>query len=163
MCGAGLQPDRPLFAPAALNGHPALRGFPFGVTCAQGAKTKGGKGMSTPRRKLPALRVYCLEDEYSAIKINAAAAGMSASQYLRSVGIGYQVRSIEDQRMATTLVRINADLGRLGGLLKALLTNDERFDDLEGEELQRVTISTIRGINEHQDRLRCIVEGITGK
>lgn len=119
--------------------------------------------MTTPRRKLPAFRVYCLEDEYSTIAINAAAAGMSASRYLRSVGIGYQVRSIEDQRMATTLVKINADLGRLGGLLKALLTNDERFDGLGGEELQRLTISTIRGINEQQERLRRVVEGITGK
>lgn len=65
--------------------------------------------------------------------------------------------------MAATLIRINADLGRLGGLLKALLTNDERFDDLKGEELQQLTINTIRGISEQQERLRRVVEGITGK
>lgn len=128
-----------------------------------GRESKGMKGMSTPRRKLPTFRVYCLEEEYSAIAANAAAAGMSASRYLRSVGIGYRVRSVEDQKMAATLIRINADLGRLGGLLKALLTNDERFDGLAGEELQRLTISTIRGISEQQERLRRVVEGITGK
>lgn len=65
--------------------------------------------------------------------------------------------------MAATLIKINADLGRLGGLLKALLTNDERFDGLEGEELQRLTSNTIRGINAQQERLRLVVEDFTGK
>ena len=72
------------------------------------------------------LRVPVLPDEEEQIKRNAQAAGKSVAAYLRSVGLGYQVRGILDNRRVEELARINGDLGRLGGLLKLWLTNDER-------------------------------------
>jgi len=72
------------------------------------------------------LRVPVLPEEEAAIKQNAEAAGMSVAAYLRNIGIGYQIRGIVDNNEVEKLAKVNGDLGRLGGLLKLWLTNDER-------------------------------------
>jgi hypothetical protein len=79
-----------------------------------------------PRRKHPAIKVYCLPQERAQLQANAAAANHSVSTYLLKVGLGYQVTGVLDHRRVEDLIRINGDLGRLGGLLKLWLTNDER-------------------------------------
>lgn len=84
------------------------------------------------------LRVPVLPDEEGAIKAKAASAGLSVAEYLRCVGMGYHVSGIVDYKYVRELARINGDLGRLGGLLKLWLTNDERTKQF-GE-------STIKGV-----------------
>lgn len=111
---------------------------------------------ATPRRKNLPIKVYCLESERQAIEENARQSGLSVSRFLRVVGIGTPVRSMTDQKAVQALARANADLGRLGGLLKALLTNDERFDGLSGKKLQELTLATLREIQDNQVALRTI-------
>jgi hypothetical protein len=82
------------------------------------------------------------DDEEAEIKHLAAAAGRSVADYLRSVGLGYQVRGILDNKRVEELLRINADLGRLGGLLKLWLTNDPRTEQF-GEATIRALLSKI--------------------
>ena len=72
------------------------------------------------------LRVPVLPDEEASIKQNAEAAGLTVAAFLRNVGIGYQIKGIVDNNEVEKLAKINGDLGRLGGLLKLWLTNDER-------------------------------------
>lgn len=112
---------------------------------------------ATPRRKNLPIKVYCLESERQAIEENARQSGLSVSRFLRVVGIGTPVRSIADQKAVKALARANADLGRLGGLLKALLTNDERLDGLSGKKLQELTYATLKEIHDNQAALRTIV------
>lgn len=78
------------------------------------------------RKNTPPVKVYCLPDERAQLQANARAARKTLSTYLLNVGLGYQVRDVLDGRRVEELLRINADLGRLGGLLKLWLTNDER-------------------------------------
>lgn len=78
------------------------------------------------RKNSPPLKVYCLPDERAEIQAKARDAGLSVSAYLLAVGQGYRIRSITDYERVQELARINGDLGRLGGLLKLWLTNDER-------------------------------------
>jgi Trp operon repressor len=52
----------------------------------------------------------------------------SASSYLRVLGLGYQPKSTLDHQAVLALAKVNADQGRLGGLLKMWLTNEERQD-----------------------------------
>jgi sulfur carrier protein ThiS len=78
------------------------------------------------RKGTPPVKVYCLPDERAQLQANARAARKTVSTYLLNVGLGYQVRSATDGRRVDDLLRINADLGRLGGLLKLWLINDER-------------------------------------
>ncbi|HDR9248626.1 MULTISPECIES: conjugal transfer transcriptional regulator TraJ [Burkholderiaceae] len=78
------------------------------------------------RKGTTPIKVYCLPDERAEIETLAAASGNSASTYLRLVGLGYRVEGIVDAEQVRELVRVNGDLGRLGGLLKLWLTNDAR-------------------------------------
>jgi hypothetical protein len=88
------------------------------------------------------LRVPVHPDEEAKIKRNAAAVGRSVAAYLRNVGLGYEVRGILDNICVEELARINGDLGRLGGLLKLWLTNDDRTAQF-GEATIRALLSKI--------------------
>jgi hypothetical protein len=48
---------------------------------------------------------------------------MTISHYLRVAGMGGSVKSSSDHEEVLELMRVNADLGRLGGLLKLWLSN----------------------------------------
>ncbi|MGJ0637222.1 conjugal transfer transcriptional regulator TraJ [Xenorhabdus bovienii] len=84
------------------------------------------------------LRVPVLPDEEIKIKQNAAAAGLSIAEYLRRLALGYEIYGVIDQHQVLELSRINADLGRLGGLLKLWLTNDERLTHLNEKTISVV-------------------------
>ena len=81
---------------------------------------------STTRKSCTPIKVYCLPEEKALIEAQAKASGKSLSSYLLTVGQGYEVRGIVDYEQVKQLALINGDLGRLGGLLKLWLTNDER-------------------------------------
>ncbi len=72
------------------------------------------------------LRVPVLPSEEHQIKINAANAGLSIAEYLRRVSLGYPLHSVIDKEHIIQLSKINADIGRLGGLLKLWLFQDKR-------------------------------------
>ncbi|WP_322075506.1 conjugal transfer transcriptional regulator TraJ [Burkholderia cenocepacia] len=79
------------------------------------------------RKSSPPIKVYCLPDERAVLQAKADAAGLSLSAYLLRVGMGYQIQGVLDHRRVDDLAKVNGDLGRLGGLLKLWLTNDERL------------------------------------
>lgn len=83
-------------------------------------------GNGPTRKKSPPVKVYCLPDERAQLQANAAAAGMSVSSYILNVTLGYGVRRIQYHRYAADLIRVCGDLGRLAGLFKLWLTNEER-------------------------------------
>lgn len=118
---------------------------------------------TAPRRIEPALRVYCSAAERENIEMNAREAGYSVSRYLRLLGLNGAVRSRIDAQQVKKLARINADQGRLGGLLKALLTNDERLDGRTGAEIQTMTKDTLQEIQHMQQRLMDCILGIENK
>lgn len=84
------------------------------------------------RQRIQRLRVLVLPEEAETIKAYAANCALSVSTYLRRVGLAYQPKSVLDYRAVVELSKVNADQGRLGGLLKMWLSNDERFgvDDI---------------------------------
>jgi hypothetical protein len=81
------------------------------------------------------LRVPVLPEEETAIKENAAACQLSVAAYLRNVGMGYLPQSRLDQKALLDLLHLHGDLGRLGGLLKMWLANDERLGALDIRKL----------------------------
>ncbi|MDR2925487.1 MAG: conjugal transfer transcriptional regulator TraJ [Azoarcus sp.] len=88
------------------------------------------------------LRVPVFPEEREAIERAAKRAGMSVAAYLREVGQGYRIKGIVDAARVRELARINGDLGRLGGLLKLWLTNDERTAEF-GENHIRTLLGMI--------------------
>jgi hypothetical protein len=112
-------------------------------------KTRTRKG-STP------IKVYCLPEERGIIETNAQMAGLSTSSYLLRVGQGYQVKGIMDYEGVRELVRVNGDLGRLGGLLKMWLTNEERLIGIRESTIREL----LEKIDETQTEMRLIMKSI---
>lgn len=53
-------------------------------------------------------------------------AGLSVSEFVRRVCVGNRIISREDQQARRELLKINADLGRVGGLLKLALAEEQK-------------------------------------
>lgn len=69
------------------------------------------------------MKVSVSASERAEIEARATAAGLSVSSYLRAAGLGHPVRSALDHEAVTALAKVNADQGRLGGLLKLWLAS----------------------------------------
>ena len=93
--------------------------------------------IKTPTRKNGRhLRVPVLPNEEIQIKSNATTAGLSIAEYLRRVGLGIQIQSLIDKDYILQLSKFNADLGRLGGLLKLWLIQDKRVAHFDLKTIQ---------------------------
>ncbi len=81
------------------------------------------------RQRIKLIPVPCLPSEKEEIKTRAKACGMSVAAYLRNLGLNHRPKAVLDAKAVMELAKVNGDLGRLGGLLKMLLTNKERLKD----------------------------------
>jgi hypothetical protein len=68
------------------------------------------------------LKVSVTEAERDRIHELAAITRLSVSSYLRTLGLGWEPRSTLDHQAVLALAKVNADQGRLGGLLKLWLS-----------------------------------------
>jgi hypothetical protein len=75
----------------------------------------------TRDRKRP-LKVVVSATERARIEAVAERCRLSVSSYLRTVGLGYEPTSRFDREHFRELVKLHADQGRLGGLLKLWLS-----------------------------------------
>ena len=115
------------------------------------------------RKDLPPFKVYASKEEASLIISLAKTAGMSVSVYLRTVGMGTIPTSKIDMEQAREIVRVGKDLSRLGGLLKALLTNDERFAGTYGLALQRATMGLVEDLSVTNEILKQKIQSLFPK
>ena len=88
------------------------------------------------------VKVMVTPYEKARIAGNAKACGMTMSSYARTLLNGCIPSSQKDLGDMKEIFRLHADLGRLGGLMKMLLTNDERLNDM-GRDMAVVTIDNI--------------------
>lgn len=100
------------------------------------------------------LRVPVLPDEEFQIKANAAQAGLSIAEYLRRVGLGYDIQSSIDKDYILALSKINADQGRLGGLLKHWLSNDKKVVHFD----HKILVALLNKIRGTQDAMLEVVK-----
>lgn len=85
-----------------------------------------------------ALRVWVAPEEKEQIQTNAESCNLSCSAYLRQLGLGYIPASKLDATAMRQLAKVNGDMGRLGGLLKMMLTNQERRTPETAAALERL-------------------------
>jgi hypothetical protein len=71
-----------------------------------------------------ALRAYLNPKDYQTIKAHAAQARLSVSAYVQAVCLGHDVKSVIDHEAILELLRLKADMGRLGNLLKLGLSEN---------------------------------------
>jgi len=105
------------------------------------------------RQRIHHLRVPVLPAENIAIKKNAANCGLSVSTYLRELGLHHKPKTILDYDAALELVKVNADLGRLGGLLKMWLTNNDGWQASAKEQSLSTIHALLQAIQTTQDLL----------
>ena len=82
---------------------------------------QGERAETRPRGKRP-FKVWVTPGERAQIERLAAATGLSASTYLRTLGLTHEPKSLLDAERVGELLKACGDLGRLGGLLKLWLS-----------------------------------------
>ena len=109
--------------------------------------------------------MYCSPEERETIEQQARSTGLSKSSYLLRVGMGYPIRSIVDHHQVEELVKINGDLGRLGGLLKLWLSKEQSVAGIEArtvrETLQKIEVAQEQMLGLMQKVLRPQAEPMT--
>lgn len=68
--------------------------------------------------KKKALRVYLSDEEHRHLAAQSSRTRLSMSTYAKRLILGYEIKSGLDQQAVLELIRLKAELGRLGGLLK---------------------------------------------
>lgn len=111
---------------------------------------------SEKRKRHRILKVRVTETEEAAIKENANMCSLPVSGYLRNLGLSYSPSSTLDADHVLSLAKVNGDQGRLGGLLKMWLTNDERLSP----EFERKIESLLIEIEKSQGELFRVVSGL---
>ena len=108
------------------------------------------------RKDYPPIKVYCFPEEKQTIEQHARSTGLSKSSYLLRVGMGYPIRSIVDHHQVEELVKINGDLGRLGGLLKLWLSNEKTIGGIDA----RTVRETLKKIDQTQDQMLALMQKV---
>jgi hypothetical protein len=107
-------------------------------------------------------RVYVTPEEKQRILAAAHDCRMSMSAYCRTIALGGAPVSKADLEQVDRLLKMVADLNRLGNLMKILLTNEERLQDM-GRDMATTTIDGILvDIRFSTGRLREMVDAIHG-
>jgi hypothetical protein len=86
------------------------------------------------------------------IETRAGATGLSVSAYLRNLGLGFQPHSTLDYEAILTLLKVNADEGRLGGLFKLWLSGQSEWS-AETMEIRCLLVD----IEERQRELKALI------
>jgi hypothetical protein len=74
-------------------------------------------------KRVNPIKVYASLDDCAKLSARALEAGMSLSAYLRTLGLNHRPKSHFDRDAILALVKLHADQGRLGGLLKLWLSS----------------------------------------
>jgi len=82
------------------------------------------------KKRVPGVSIKLNAAEKKTIEEKAAAHSLKPSTYLRNLGLNYPIKVTVDQTAVKDLLKVNADLGRLGGLFKMWL-GDMRTDKQE--------------------------------
>ncbi|WP_428561463.1 MAG: plasmid mobilization protein [Solidesulfovibrio sp. DCME] len=106
--------------------------------------------------KKTVLKTYLTPEEYGKIIESADRTGLSLSTFAKRVCLGLPVPSLENQMARRELLKVNADLGRLGGLFKLCLSEKEGPLVSLHQEVRRV----LREIEARQREVKAAVARI---
>jgi hypothetical protein len=96
-------------------------------------------------------------EEAEAIAAQARAVKMTVGAYVRAVAAGYQPRAFVDRERVHEMLRVNGDLGRLGGLLKLWLSDDAKLNQFDRGQIRQAILAALRRIDENQSTLRSVI------
>ncbi len=112
------------------------------------------------RKTCQRLRVPVYPDEKKIIEENAASACLPVAVFLRNLALGYVIKSKLDNKLIFDLIKVNADLGRLGGLLKLWLTDDEKLATYNKVQLEATIHGALDMILKNQEEMSDLIKSI---
>lgn len=98
------------------------------------------------------MKSYMTESERDRIAALAEQCGLYVSEFIRRVALGQEVNSKTDKESFLDLLKVNADLGRLGGLFKLALTEKVQ-KVISYKEIRRV----LHQIEDRQEEFRRLI------
>ncbi|WP_408004595.1 plasmid mobilization protein [Pseudomonas alliivorans] len=98
--------------------------------------------------------------EEQTTKENAANVSLTVAEYLRRLSLGYEIKSTLDSEYVLQLVKVNADQGRLGGLLKLWLTDDPKLAICGIAWTPGVVRALLKRIEANQDEMLRLVQAL---
>lgn len=101
-------------------------------------------------KRMKTITIKVNQSEYESVFKKAESHGISTSTYLRNLGMNYPIKTIIDEKAAASLLKVNSDLGRLGGLFKMWMNRNS--EDKENFSDQR----TYKNIDELVDEIERI-------
>ncbi len=107
---------------------------------------------SPEKKRKVCMKSYMTESERDRIAALAEQCGLSVSEFMRRVVLGQEVNSKVDKEAFLNLLKVNADLGRLGGLFKLALT-DGVNKIASHKEVRRI----LHQIEDRQEELRQLI------
>ena len=107
-------------------------------------------------------RVYVTPEEKQHIAISARDCRMSMSAFCRNLAFGAMPTSKQDLAQIDNIVKAMADLNRLGNLMKMLLTNTERLQDMGGDMGTATIDGVLVDIRFAVANLRKLIDAIHG-
>lgn len=76
------------------------------------------------------IKSYLTPEERETLQNKAYQTGLSISRFVRNVCLNYQITSLTDHKAVLELMKANADLGRMGGLLKHHLSANPKSPEI---------------------------------
>lgn len=107
---------------------------------------------SPEKKRKVCMKSYMTESERDRIAALAEQCGLSVSEFMHRVVLGQEVNSKMDKEAFLNLLKVNADLGRLGGLFKLALTDGVK-KIASHKEVRRI----LHQIEDRQEELRQLI------
>jgi hypothetical protein len=124
---------------------------------AQGVSRRGRKKNPQPNRTNGNKRVFIrvLASEHAEMVERAAEAGLTVSEFIRRIALGYKTQSRFDYDVIEHLIRIHTDMNRLGNLFKMSLKQDGGGNGTSLSYMERERQrSILQAIEDNQEFLR---------
>ncbi len=118
------------------------------------------KPKSETRQRTEHIMVRVRPDEKTAIEQNAAGHSLKAPEFLRRLGQNVVPKSTLDHQAVRELARVSGDLGRLGGLLKLWLADQDRgikaLQDIDQRNIQALWMDLHSTYERLKDKVKAL-------
>ena len=104
---------------------------------------------SNRRQRTELIQVRVTSSERKELERISTLVAKPVSTYVRTIALGSEIKSKTDERLVLEVARLRGDLGRVGGLLKLWLTNEERFDFESGKNPSSSDVRRVLAQVEH--------------
>ena len=111
------------------------------------------------RKRQKVIQVVLTEEEKKLIEENAKLAKLSASQYLRDLGMGYKPISLVDVMVIQEIRSIKSDMNKVGGLLKFLMSGQT----VDPKEVRSKVNGLLLDFSRNQNSLDILISKIRSK